>query len=138
MWVFYALMSALFAALTAVFAKVGVENINSNLATGIRTIVVIILIWIIVFFRGEAKEIASISNRNLFFLVISGLATGLSWLFYFKAIQIGNLSQVAPVDKLSVALVIILSAVFLKEVLTIKTLIGAGLIIAGTLVLTLK
>lgn len=138
MWVFYALMSALFAALTAVFAKVGVENINSNLATGIRTIVVIILIWIIVFFRGEVKEIASISNRNLFFLIISGLATGLSWLFYFKAIQIGNLSQVAPVDKLSVALVIILSAVFLKEVLTIKTLIGAGLIIAGTLVLTLK
>jgi len=138
MWLFYALLSALFASLTAIFAKLGVAHINSNLATGIRTIVILILVWAIVFFRGETKGIASLSKQNLFFLVISGLATGLSWLFYFKAIQSGNLSQVAPVDKLSVALTILFAFLFLGEPITLKTALGAGLIIAGTLVFAFK
>ncbi|TAJ47395.1 MAG: EamA family transporter [Chitinophagaceae bacterium] len=137
MWWIYALLSALFAALTAIFAKVGIAGINSNLATAIRTLVVLVLAWAIVFARGEQKNILSLSRHNLLFLVISGLATGLSWIFYFKALQVGKVSQVAPVDKLSVALAIIFSAVFLKEVLTIKIIVGAALIIAGALVLIL-
>lgn len=135
MWWIYAILSALFASLTAIFAKMGVANINSNLATAIRTIVVLIMIWGIVFARGEAKGISTIPKHGILFLVISGVATGLSWIFYFKALQLGDVSQVAPVDKLSVALTIILAAVFLGEALTIKTVLGAGLIIAGTLVL---
>ena len=137
MWFFYALLSALFAALTAIFAMLGVTNINSNLATGIRTIVILILVWMIVFVKGEAKEISGLSKENIFFLIISGVATGLSWLFYFKALQMGKVSQVAPVDKLSVAIAIVLSVVFLKETLTLTSAIGAGLIIAGTLMLVL-
>lgn len=138
MWWIYALLSALFASLTAIFAKVGVANINSNLATAIRTIVVLVMIWSIVLARGEAKGIGTLSKQNIIFLVISGIATGLSWLFYFKALQLGNVSQVAPVDKLSVALTIILSVIFLGETLTLKTAIGALLIIGGTFVLILK
>ncbi len=138
MWWIYALLSALFASLTAIFAKLGVANISSNLATGIRTIIILILVWSIVFFKGEAKDISSISKQSLFFLIISGIATGLSWLFYFKALQIGNVSQVALVDKLSVALTIVLAVLFLNESLTWKTAIGAGLIIAGTLVMIAK
>jgi transporter family protein len=137
MWWIYALLSALFASLTAIFAKLGVTNVNSNLATGIRTIIILFVAWGIVLARGEAKGIASLSKQNLLFLVISGIATGLSWIFYFKALQIGKVSQVAPVDKLSVALTIILSVVFLQETITIKTAIGAALIIAGTLVMIL-
>lgn len=135
MWWFYAILSAFFASLTAVFAKLGVAGISSNLATGIRTLVILVLVWSIVFFRGEQKEIGSISKNAVIFLVISGLATGLSWLFYFKALQAGNVSQVAAVDKLSVALTIVLSVIFLNETLSLKTAIGAALIIAGTLVL---
>lgn len=138
MWYIYALLSALFAALTALFAKLGVANINSNLATGIRTVVILLMIGIIVLARGEAKGLSTLSKQSVFFLVISGIATGLSWLFYFKALQLGDVSKVAPVDKLSVALVIILSAIFLKEALTLRTLIGAALIIMGTLVLAVK
>lgn len=138
MWWIYALLSALFASLTAIFAKLGVANISSNLATGIRTIIILILVWSIVFFKGEVKDISSISKQSLFFLIISGIATGLSWLFYFKALQIGNVSQVALVDKLSVALTIVLAVIFLNETLTWKTAIGAGLIIAGTLVMIAK
>ena len=137
MWWIYALLSALFAALTAIFAKIGVTNVNSNLATAIRTIIILMVAWGIVLGRGEGKELANISKNNLFFLVISGIATGLSWIFYFKALQIGKVSQVAPVDKLSIALTLLLSVVFLKEALTIKTAIGAALIIAGTLVMIL-
>lgn len=137
MWWIYALLSALFAALTAVFAKVGVANVNANLATAIRTVVILLVAWIIVLVRDEFKGIKDIPKHSLLFLVISGLATGLSWIFYFKALQIGKVSQVAPVDKLSVALTIILSIVFLGEALTIKTAIGAVLIIAGTMVLIL-
>lgn len=137
MWWVYALLSALFASLTAIFAKQGVSNINSNLATAIRTVVILVMIWLLVFFRGEVKGINTLSRHNLLFLGISGIATGLSWLFYFKALQLGKVSQVAPVDKLSVALTIVLSVIFLGEALTFKTAIGAALIIAGTLVLIL-
>lgn len=135
---FYALLSALFAALTAIFAKLGVANVNSNLATGIKTIVILLMIWCIVFARGEANGIGTLSKQNVVFLTISGVATGLSWLFYFKALQLGKVSRVAPVDKLSVAIAIILSVVFLKEALTLKTAIGAGLIIAGPVLLAIK
>lgn len=137
MWWIYALLSALFAALTAIFAKIGIENVNTNLATAIRTAVILVVAWAIVFARSEQKGLATLSKHNLLFLVISGIATGLSWIFYFKALQIGKVAQVAPVDKLSVALAIILSVIFLKEVITIKMIIGAVLIIAGTFVLIL-
>lgn len=95
MWWIYALLSALFASLTAIFAKVGIENVNSNLATAIRTIVILIVAWAIVFARGEAKQLAVISKQNIIFLIVSGIATGLSWIFYFKALQVGKVSQVA-------------------------------------------
>lgn len=138
MWFYYALLSAFFAALTAIFAKVGVANISSNLATGIRTVVIFIMIWSIVLVKNEVKDISSLTKQNIIFLILSGLATGLSWLFYFKALQSGKVSQVAPVDKLSVAIVLILSVIFLKEALTLKTAIGAGLIIIGTIILAIK
>jgi transporter family protein len=137
MWWIYALLSALFAALTAVFAKVGIAGVNSNVATAIRTLVILVVAWAIVFAKGDQKSLSAISKHNMLFLVISGLATGLSWIFYFKALQTGKVSQVAPVDKLSVALAIILSAVFLKEVITVKIIVGAALIIAGAMVLIL-
>lgn len=138
MWFYYALLSAVFAAFTAIFAKMGVSNINSTLATGIRTVIILVLVWSIVFIKGEAKDIGSLSKFNLIFLVLSGAATGLSWLFYFKALQIGKVSQVAAVDKLSVAIAIILSLFFFKETLTLKTAIGALLIIGGTILLAFK
>ena len=135
MWWMYALLSALFASLTAIFAKLGITNVNSNLATAIRTIIILVVAWGIVLARGEGKGLATLSRQNIIFLVVSGIATGLSWIFYFKALQIGKVSQVAPVDKLSVALTVILSVLFLGEALTIKTAIGALLIIAGTAVM---
>lgn len=137
MWWIYALLSALFASLTAIFAKIGIKGVNSDLATAIRTIIIVIVAWGIVFAKGEQKGILVLSKQDLLFLCISGVATGLSWIFYFKALQIGKVSQVAPVDKLSVALTILLSFVVLKEVITIKMAVGAVLIIAGTLVLIL-
>ena len=135
MWWTYALLSAFFASLTAIFAKQGVAHINSNVATGIRTIVILVLVWGIVWARGEGKGLGQLHKQDLFFLVLSGLATGLSWLFYFKALQLGNVSQVAPIDKLSVALTMVLAVIFLGEAITVKTAIGAGLIIAGTVVM---
>ena len=137
MWWIYALLSALFAALTAIFAKVGIKNVDTDLATAIRTVVILIIAWAIAFFRGGAYGISSLNKQNLLFLVLSGIATGLSWIFYFKALQLGKVSQVAPVDKLSVALAIVLSVVFLGEAMTWKNLAGAILIIAGTIVLIL-
>jgi transporter family protein len=137
MWWLYALLSALFASLTAIFAKIGITGVNSNLATAIRTIIILIMIWGIVLSRGEAKGITTLTKQNFIFLIISGIATGLSWIFYFKALQLGKVSQVAPVDKLSVALTIILSLAFLGEALTLKTAMGALLIISGTIVLIL-
>jgi transporter family protein len=137
MWWIYALLSAFFASLTAIFAKIGVTNVNANLATAIRTVVILVVAWGIVLARGEAKGLNTLSKHNVLFLVISGIATGLSWICYFKALQMGKVSQVAPVDKLSVALTIVLSVVFLGEALTLKTALGALLIVAGTVVLIL-
>jgi len=137
MWWIYALLSALFAALTAIFAKIGVANVNPNLATAIRTVVILIVAWAIVLVRDGSKELSSISKYSLLMLVISGIATGLSWIFYFKALQVGKVSQVAPVDKLSVALALILSVVFMHETVSLKIAIGAALIIAGTVVMIL-
>lgn len=137
MWWIYALLSAFFASLTAIFAKVGVANVNSDLATAIRTAVILVVAWAIVFARNEQRGLSLLSRHSLLFLVISGLATGLSWIFYFKALQVGKVSQVAPVDKLSVALTIILAAVFLKEVLSFKLIVGALFIIIGTIILIL-
>lgn len=135
MWWIYALLSALFAALTAIFAKVGIKGVDTDLATALRTVVILIISWGIAFFRGGTSSMGSLSRQNILFICLSGLATGLSWIFYFKALQLGKVSQVAPVDKLSVALAIVLSVLFLGEALTIKTAIGAILIIAGTVVL---
>lgn len=137
MWWMYALLSALFAALTAIFAKVGIKGVNTDLATAIRTVVILVIAWSIAFFRGGASTFHSLTRQNIIFLCLSGIATGLSWIFYFKALQLGEVSQVAPVDKLSVALAIILSVIFLGEVVTPKMAIGALLIISGTIVLIL-
>lgn len=137
MWWIYALLSALFASLTAIFAKLGVTGVNSNLATAIRTIIILFIAWGIVLVRGEEKGIKTLSKQNLFFLGISGIATGLSWIFYFKALQMGQVSKVAPIDKLSMVLTIALALIFLGETLSIKTAIGALLIVAGTVVLIL-
>lgn len=135
MWWIYALLSALFAALTAIFAKVGIKGVDTDLATAIRTVVILVIAWGIAFIRGGAYTIHSLTKQNIIFLCLSGVATGLSWIFYFKALQLGKVSQVAPVDKMSVAIAIILAVVFLGEPLTFKTAIGALLIIGGTLVL---
>lgn len=137
MWWIYALLSALFAALTAIFAKIGIKNVNSDLATAIRTVVIGILAWGIVLFGVNTTKLSGLTKQNWLFLLLSGMATGLSWIFYFRALQIGKVSQVAPVDKLSVAIAIIFSAIFLHETITWKTAIGASLIIGGTLVLIL-
>ena len=137
MWWVFALLSAFFAALTAIFAKIGIQGVVTDLATAIRTVVILILAWGIAYFRGGITSIHTLTRQNLIFLVLSGLATGMSWIFYFKALQLGKVSQVAPVDKLSVAIAIILSVVFLGEVLTLKAAIGAACIIAGTLILIL-
>lgn len=130
-------MSAFFAALTAIFAKVGIKGVDTDLATAIRTVVILILAWGLAFFRGGVATIGTLSRHNIIFLVLSGLATGFSWIFYFKALQLGKVSQVAPVDKMSVAIAIILAIIFLGEPLTVKTAVGALLIIAGTFVLIL-
>jgi len=137
MWWVYALLSALFAALTAILAKVGIKGINSDLATAIRTCFILVIARMKHVRIAVARSISALSRTNWVFLALSGVATGLSWIFYFKALQMGKVSQVAPVDKLSVAIAIILSFVFLGESLTTKTIIGAGLIIAGTVVLIL-
>jgi transporter family protein len=135
MWVVYALLSAFFAALTSIFWKIGIENINSNLATAIRSVVVIVMAWAIVFITGKHNDLVNISHRNLLFLILSGIATGLSWLCYYHALQIGEASKVVPVDKFSVVIGVILAFIVLKETITIKTIIGGVLITAGTFVL---
>ena len=137
MWKTYALLAAVFAALTAIFSKIGVRNIDSNLATAIRVSFILILTWGIVLFSGTIKSIRTISGHTLGFLFLSAMATGLSWLFYFKAIQAGDVSKVAPIDKLSVAITIFLSIVFLGEPADAKTIIGGVLITLGSLVLIL-
>jgi transporter family protein len=137
MWVFYAILSAIFAALTVIFAKIGLENVDSNLAVAIRTVVILFLAWTIVFTTGRHNEIANIETKSLIFLVFSGLATGLSWLCYYKALQIGEASKVISVDKFSLVIGMILAFVILREAMTLKTIFGGILITLGTLVLVL-
>jgi bacterial/archaeal transporter family protein len=135
MWWTYALLSAVFAALTAILAKIGVKGVDSNVATAVRTVVILILAWVVVAVQGNLSAVAAIPRLSLTFLVLSGFATGASWLFYFKALQAGTASLVSAVDKSSLALTIILAALFLGESLTLKTALGCSLIIAGTAVI---
>ncbi|AEF85905.1 drug/metabolite transporter, DMT family [Treponema primitia ZAS-2] len=137
MWVFFALSSAVFAALTSILAKVGIANINSNLATAIRTVVVLIFSWGIVFITGKQNDIVNIGHKNLLFLILSGVATGISWLCYYRALQIGEASKVIPIDKFSVVIGMVMAFIVLKETITIKSIIGGILITAGTFVLIL-
>ena len=137
MWVVYALLSAFFAALTSILAKIGIENVDSNLGTAIRTVVILLITFGIVFATGTAHQIPNITAKSWTFLILSGCATGLSWLFYFKALQIGDASKVVPVDKLSVVITLVLAFVFLHEQFTTKSLIGCILIGIGTLVMVL-
>ena len=137
MWFILALLSAIFAALTSILAKVGIEGVNSNLATAIRTVVVVIMAWGMVFLTNAQNGIAEISKRSWLFLVLSGLATGVSWLCYYKALQLGDASKVVPIDKLSVVITLILAFVFLHEQFTTKSLIGCILIGIGTMVMVL-
>ena len=136
-WWVYALFSAFFAALTAILAKVGVKGIDSDLATAVRTAVILLMVWSIVFIKSGVSTIYELSKTNLIFLSLSGIATGLSWLFYFRALQLGKVSNVAPVDKASVAIAILLSVIFLHETLTLKAIFGTLLIIAGTILVIL-
>ncbi len=138
MWKYYALLSALFAAFTAIFAKIGIRDISSNLATAIRTTFILLLTWGIVLFRGRLSEIRGISYHAWCFLLLSGLSTGLSWLFYFKALQSGDVSRVAPIDKLSVVITILLAFFLLKEPVNMKVVIGALLITAGSIMMLWK
>jgi len=135
MWAVFALFSAIFAALTSILGKIGVENVNSNLATAVRTVVVLALAWGMVFITGAQGGLSSISRRSLLFLVLSGIATGLSWLCYYRALQTGPASKVIPIDKSSVVFGMILAFIVLKEAFTIKTVIGGSLIVLGTFVL---
>ena len=137
MWFWFALGSAVFAALTSILAKVGIEGVQSNLATAIRTMVVVVMAWGMVFLTNQQGGIRSISRRSWIFLILSGLATGASWLCYYKALQIGDVSKVVPVDKLSVVITLALAFVFLHEEFTAKSLIGCVLIGAGTLVMVI-
>lgn len=137
MWLLFAILSSVFAALTSILAKVGIENVNSTLATAIRTVVVLAMSWAMVFITDAQGGITEISRKSWVFIVLSGLATGASWLCYYKALQIGEASKVVPIDKLSVVLTLILAFVFLNEKFTPKSLIGCILIAVGTLVMAL-
>nr|WP_325302386.1 EamA family transporter [uncultured Dysosmobacter sp.] len=137
MWFVFALLSAVFAAATSILAKIGISGVNSNLATALRTVVVLVMAWGMVFLTDAQGGIGAISRRSWLFLILSGLATGASWLCYFRAVQLGEVSRVAPVDKLSVVLTVLLAAAFLHEKLTVKSLLGALLITAGTVLMVL-
>ncbi len=133
MWILFAILSALFAALTSILAKIGIEGVNSNLATAIRTVVVVVMSWGMVFLTNTQSGITQISKKSWIFLILSGLATGASWLCYYRALQTGEASKVVPIDKLSVVITLLLAFVFLHEQFTVKSLIGCVLIGAGTL-----
>ena len=137
MWLGLALLSALFAALTSILAKVGIEGVNSNLATAIRTGVVLLMAWGMVFLTGAQSGIRHLTQRSMLFLVLSGLATGASWLCYYKAVQLGSVAKVAPIDKLSVVITLILAFFVLHEEMSLKTILGSVLITAGTLLMVL-
>ena len=137
MWAVFAVLSAVFAALTSILAKIGIENVDSNLATAIRTVVVVGMSWLMVFITNAQSELSSISKKSWIFIILSGLATGASWLCYYKAIQMGEVSKVVPIDKLSIVITLILAVVFLHEDFNAKSIIGAVLITAGTLIMVL-
>jgi transporter family protein len=137
MWFVFAVLSAIFAAITSILAKIGIEGVNSNLATAIRTVVVVLMAWGIVALTNAQSGIAEISKRSWIFLTLSGLATGASWLCYFKALQLGDASKVVPVDKFSIVITLVMAAVFLHEQFTVKTIIGSVLITLGTFVMIL-
>ena len=137
MWFILAILSAIFAALTSILAKIGIEGVNSNLATAVRTIVVVLMAWLMVFITGSQNGLMDISKKSWIFLILSGLATGASWLCYYKALQIGEASKVVPIDKLSIVITVALAFLFLGEQITLKTLIGCSLIAVGTFVMIL-
>ena len=137
MWAIFAILSAIFAALTSILAKIGIEGVNSNLATAVRTIVVVLMAWFMVFITGNQNGIVDISKKSWIFLILSGLATGASWLCYYKALQLGEASKVVPIDKLSIVITIVLAFIFLGEQITLKTLIGCCLIVIGTFIMIL-
>ena len=137
MWFFFALLSAVFAAATSILAKVGMNGVNSNLATAIRTVVVLVMAWGMVFLTGAQSGIRHLTQRSMLFLVLSGLATGASWLCYYKAVQLGSVAKVAPIDKLSVVITLILAFFVLHEEMSLKTILGSVLITAGTLLMVL-
>ena len=137
MWFFFALLSAIFAALTSILAKIGIEGVPSNLATAIRTVVVILMAWAMVFLTNSQTEIVNISRKSWLFLILSGLATGASWVCYYKALQMGNATEVSAVDKFSLVITLVLAFFFLQDILTFKTVIGCILITIGTLVMIL-
>lgn len=137
MWAVFALLSAIFAALTSILAKVGIDGVNSNLATAVRTVIVVLMAWGIVLITNTQNGITEISKKSFVFLILSGLATGASWLCYYKALQMGDVSKVVPIDKLSVVFTLILSYIFLHEQFNVKSLIGCILIGIGTLVMVL-
>ena len=137
MWMLFAVLSSIFAALTSILAKVGIEGVNSNLATAVRTVVVLIMAWGMVFLTGGQSGLSSIGKKSWIFLILSGLATGASWLCYYKALQMGDASKVVPIDKMSVVITLILAFVFLHESVTTKTVLGCVLIGAGTLLMVL-
>lgn len=137
MWFIFALLSAIFAALTSILAKVGIKDVNSNLATAIRTVVVVVMAWGMVFLTNGQRGIAQISRKSWIFLILSGLATGASWLCYYRSLQIGDASKVVPIDKLSVVITLVLAFVFLHEEFTLKSLIGCILITVGTLIMVM-
>ena len=137
MWFFFALLSAIFAALTSILAKIGIEGVPSNLATAIRTVVVILMAWSMVFLTNSQTEIVNISRKSWLFLILSGLATGASWLCYYKVLQMGNATEVSAVDKFSLVITLVLAFFFLQDVMTFKTIVGCILITIGTLVMIL-
>ena len=137
MWLFFAILSAVFAALTSILAKVGIEGVNSNLATAIRTVVVVFMSWGMVFLTHAQTGLASISKRSRIFLILSGLATGASWLCYYRALQTGEASKVVPIDKMSVVITLVLAFLFLHEEFSVKSLVGCILIAVGTLIMVL-
>ena len=137
MWFVFAILSAIFATLTSILAKIGIEGVNSNLATAVRTIVVVLMAWFMVFITGNQNGIVDISKKSWIFLILSGLATGASWLCYYKALQLGEVSKVVPIDKLSIVITIVLAFIFLGEQITLKTLIGCCLIVTGTFIMIL-
>jgi bacterial/archaeal transporter family protein len=134
-WFVFALLSAFFAALTAILAKIGIAGVNSNLATAIRTVVIVLFAWGIVLAQGTHKDLAQISRNSLIFLILSGLATGLSWLFYFRALQLGDASKVTPIDKLSLVITIVLAGLILKEKVTLPIMLGAAMMTGGAVII---